>query len=243
MSTNGNRYSSTWMDKSSPLFPTDPKPSLSRTLIDSTPGVLKAWAKFSDEYKLNDYLSIAHATHGRRLFDTLREFCRIDDVEKLLSEVDRFEDEVIQGGPIALPGVLPLLSELETVATQRWTIVTSASNKYAPRAIERCGIATPIVGIITSNDVQEGKPHPAPYLAGAQICGIEPAKCLVVEDAISGLKSGKAAGATTLAVCTSTTREILLKSGANPDFIVNDLTRVSVRFVDGKLVVVMDESE
>jgi beta-phosphoglucomutase-like phosphatase (HAD superfamily) len=48
---------------------------------------------------------------------------------------------------------------------------------------------------------------------------------LVVEDAISGLKAGKAAGAKTLAVCTSTTQSVLLESDANPDFIVDDLTR------------------
>ncbi|KAF8633923.1 hypothetical protein AX15_001108 [Amanita polypyramis BW_CC] len=58
---------------------------------------------------------------------------------------------------------------------------------------------------------------------------------LVVEDAISGLKSGKAAGAKTLAVCTSTNRSVLLESGANPDFIVDDLAGVSVCLVDGKL--------
>lgn len=47
---------------------------------------------------------------------------------------------------------------------------------------------------------------------------------LVVEDAISGLRSGRAAGALTLAVCTSTQRAIL-EDGAQPDYIVPDLTR------------------
>jgi beta-phosphoglucomutase-like phosphatase (HAD superfamily) len=48
---------------------------------------------------------------------------------------------------------------------------------------------------------------------------------LVVEDAISGLKSGHAAGALTLAVCTSTPRQTILDSDANPDYIVTDLTK------------------
>jgi len=46
---------------------------------------------------------------------------------------------------------------------------------------------------------------------------------LVVEDAISGLKAGKASGALTLAVCTSTERAILEVKG-KPDYIVRDLT-------------------
>ena len=54
-----------------------------RTLIDSTPGVLNAWAKFSADYNLGDHLAIAHQTHGRRLYDTLKEYCGIIDEEKL----------------------------------------------------------------------------------------------------------------------------------------------------------------
>jgi beta-phosphoglucomutase-like phosphatase (HAD superfamily) len=137
----------------------------------------------------------------------------------------------------------------------RWTIVTSgnfiwqsfctifnlckASNKYTPRALEQAGIPTPAAGIVTANDVAQGKPHPDPYLAGAALCSADPLKCwcllrtsyitylnpgLVVEDAISGLTAGRAAGALTLAVCTSTERILLVESG-KPDFIVNDLTK------------------
>jgi beta-phosphoglucomutase-like phosphatase (HAD superfamily) len=53
---------------------------------------------------------------------------------------------------------------------------------------------------------------------------ILPCAGLVVEDAISGLKSGKATGAKTLAVCTSTERTVLQEKG-EPDYIVTDLTK------------------
>ncbi|KAH9486653.1 putative phosphatase HAD1 [Psilocybe cubensis] len=214
------------------------------TLIDSTPGVLRAWRIFSDDYKLGDSESVAHETHGRRLYDTLKEYCGITDEERLLQEIDRFEEEVIEGGPMALPGAIDLLRKLNSdpSTSSKWTIVTSASNKYAPRALERSGVPLPSVGIITSNDVSEGKPHPAPYLAGSLRCSINPENCLVVEDAISGLKSGRAAGCRTLAVCTSTLRSKILDSGVQPDFIVSDLTKVSVAVVDNKLQVTVDQS-
>jgi len=54
-----------------------------RTLIDSTPGVLKAWETFAKDYALGDFKAIAHATHGRRLYDTLKEYCHIKDEAKL----------------------------------------------------------------------------------------------------------------------------------------------------------------
>ncbi|RXW18451.1 hypothetical protein EST38_g7404 [Candolleomyces aberdarensis] len=206
-----------------------------RTLIDSTPGVLKAWATFSNDYSLGDAERIAHDTHGRRLYDTLKEYCKIADEKRLHEEIDRFEDEVIQGGPVALPGAVELLNQ-----SLKWTIVTSASNKYTPGALREAGIPFPQADIVTSNDVPHGKPHPDPYLAGALKCGVDAKNCLVVEDAISGIKAGHAAGAKVLAVCTSTTRERLL-AAAEPDFIVPDLRSVTVSAVFGDKIEVTIE--
>ncbi|KAJ7275569.1 HAD-like domain-containing protein [Mycena haematopus] len=212
---------------------------LSDTLIDSTPGLEKAWATFCSDYQLGDPATVVHETHGRRLYDTLKEYCHINDESKLQAEIDRFEEEVINGGPIVLPGVSALLSQLSSETG--WTIVTSATKNYAPRALERCSIPLPRVGIVTSDDVDHGKPHPAPYLAGALKCGVDPTKCLVVEDAISGIKSGAAAGALVLAVCTSTPRNTIITSGAKPSYIVTDLSKVSARWINDKIEVTIDE--
>lgn len=146
-------------------------------------------------------------------------------------EIVRFEEDVIQGGLTALPGAVSLITQIQSgntdVALQRhgWTIVTSATNVYTPRALAKCGVPLPPAGLVTSNDVSRGKPHPDPYLAGAAKLGVPPERCLVVEDAPSGLKSGHAAGAKTLAVCTSHTKQQILDSGSNPDYIVDDLTK------------------
>jgi len=203
--------------------------------------VNKAWDTFAKDYSLP--IDVAHATHGRRLYDTLREYCHIDDEDKLLAEINRFEQEVIDGGPIVLPGTLALISQVVHETTHRWTIVTSASNVYAPRALKKCSVPIPLAGYVTANDVSNGKPHPDPYLAGAKKCGVDATKCLVIEDAPSGIRAGRAAGARTLAVCTSHSRQVILDSGANPDYIVKDLTKVTVKWVDGKLDISIDESE
>jgi beta-phosphoglucomutase-like phosphatase (HAD superfamily) len=52
-------------------------------LIDSTPGVHKAWAAFAKDYGL-DAEEVARVTHGRRLYDTLKEFCHIEEEVKLI---------------------------------------------------------------------------------------------------------------------------------------------------------------
>ncbi|KAH8086625.1 HAD-like protein [Cristinia sonorae] len=212
------------------------------TLIDSTPGVLKAWEVFAADYGLNA-VQVAHDAHGRRLYDTLREFCNIHDEEKLQSEIVRFEQAVIDGGPVALPGTLALLQQIGAGSPESasgWTIVTSATSLYTRQALPLCGVPIPPLGLITSDDVTSGKPHPAPYLAGARRLGADPTRCLVIEDAPSGLMSGRAAGCKTVAVCTSHARESIIQSGAAPDYIVKDLTHVSARWVGEVLEVIID---
>lgn len=99
--------------------------------------------------------------------------------------------------------------------------------------------------MVTSEHVPRGKPFPDPYLEGARRCGIslttptastadlssanstviaEGVKVLVVEDAPSGIRSGKAAGAITLAVLTGQTEDQIRRSGAEPHYVVENLT-------------------
>ncbi|KAK7694221.1 hypothetical protein QCA50_001401 [Cerrena zonata] len=213
------------------------------TLIDSTPGVLQAWRTFALDYGLNA-AEVAHASHGRRLYDTLKEYCRIDDENKLQAEIIRFEDEVIRGGPVPLPGAQSLLEQIQagSPSASGWTIVTSATNLYTPQALAKCGIPLPPLGAVTSNDVAYGKPHPAPYLAGARRLGVDPSRCLVIEDAPSGLASGNAAGCKTIAVCTSHTAPAIRESGVKPDYIIRDLTSISIRWIGESIEVNINPS-
>lgn len=214
------------------------------TLIDSTPGVLIAWDSFGREYGF-DGAAAAHDGHGRRLTESLVEKCNLETPEQIAAAILRFEEAVIDGGPIALPAAQALLSQIDagsSPSARGWTIVTSATNVYTPKALSRTGIPVPAAGYVTADDVERGKPEPDPYLAGAARVGVDPKNCLVVEDAPSGLLAGHRAGARTLAVCTSHTRDKIIASGVNPDFIANDLTKVSVTWVDGKIVVEIDES-
>lgn len=57
--------------------------------------------------------------------------------------------------------------------------------------------------VVTSDDVQRTKPDPEGYLKAAHQLGIEPEKCLVIEDTPTGIQAGKAAGMKVLGVCTT----------------------------------------
>jgi sugar-phosphatase len=74
--------------------------------------------------------------------------------------------------------------------------------------------------LVTSSDIQNSKPDPEPYLKGAVALRIPPADCAVIEDASSGTRAGKSAGARVLGIRTTSTDAELLAAGA--DWIAND---------------------
>ncbi len=71
--------------------------------------------------------------------------------------------------------------------------------------------------LVSANDVRQGKPHPEPYLTSAARLGLTARQCLVIEDSPSGASSGRAAGATVLALLTTFPREALTADGFAQD--------------------------
>ncbi|OCH92198.1 phosphatase [Obba rivulosa] len=206
------------------------------TLVDSTDGVVGAWETFAEKYPGIDLNVILSSSHGVRTVENLRKHCGVTDPDELEREACRFEDAIVENstkngrrGIVALPGVAEIMRELDPVKglpNSRWAIVTSATRSYANAALGVAKVPVPDV-FITSEDVIKGKPEPDPYLLGAKKCGVDPARCLVVEDAPAGIRSGRAAGAKTLAVITSHTREQV--EAAQADFVVKDLSSVSMK--------------
>lgn len=209
------------------------------TLINSSPAVVKAWELFAAKYPL-DLDDILHSAHGYRTIDALRKWCSIPE-DELPEEVMRFETAILTNaeeigkasggasGIQVLPGVEKLLNDLSSDrhlrnGEEKWAICTSSTKFYAGQALPIAGLTTPEI-FVTADSVQRGKPFPDPYLLGADGCNASPFDSIVVEDAPTGIRAGKAAGSFVLATCTSHSREDLEKE--SPDFLVEDLTKVT----------------
>jgi sugar-phosphatase len=89
--------------------------------------------------------------------------------------------------------------------------------------MEHAGIPVP-ARIVSADMVTHGKPHPEPYLKGAELLGLAPADCLVIEDSASGAQAGHAAGCKVLATLFSHSLESLIDA----DWVVRSLEDVSV---------------
>lgn len=191
-------------------------------LISSLGSVERSWTIWGDMRNVDGALAIKTA-HGMRAIDTIRTLRPdLDDV----AELRVIEDLEIQDteGLELLRGVKPIL---EALPEKYWTIVTSATERLARARLTFAGLPVPS-RIITADMVTNGKPHPEPYRRGAEILGLAPEDCLVIEDSSSGAKAGNAAGCQVLATLFSHSLESLSAA----DWIVNSLENVHVRVVD-----------
>lgn len=197
---------------------------LDGVLVDSTPAVARVWTIWANKHGfLPD--QVVRQAHGRPSIATIRDLLPDADHHAENSEVERGEIEDTEG-VIPLPGALEILQALPP---DRWTIATSCTRRLAEVRIRAAGLPMP-KHMITSNDVQRGKPDPEPYFKAAQILGFRPADCVVVEDAPAGIRAGQASGARVLALRTTAPDPELTQSGAT--WIADDLASLRVSSSD-----------
>lgn len=184
-------------------------------LMSSLGSVERSWQRYAQMRGVDPALAVRIA-HGRRAIETVRYLCpHLDDVAELrvIEQIEIDDNE----GLVVLPGVQELLQSLPAHA---WTIVTSATERLARSRLACAGI-TPPERFITAENVTEGKPHPEPYRRGAQLLGLAPQECLVLEDAPAGVAAGKAAGCMVLAVLTAHAAETLQAADWRVDTLAN----------------------
>jgi sugar-phosphatase len=187
---------------------------LDGTLIDSTPAVNRAWNAWASEYGLAPTEVGRH--HGIPSASVVRAVMPEDRYEAAVQRIAELELADVHD-IVVLPGATDALASL---ADAKNAIATSCTVPLAQARIAAAHMEPPTV-IVTADDVVNGKPHPEPFLEAARRLGVDPSRCLVVEDAPKGLEAAQAAGCFTLAVVTTTPREAL-----EADAIVTDLSEV-----------------
>jgi len=190
------------------------------TLIDSTPSVERCWARWAQEMGVDLQRLLGwHGVPARAIAEAL---LPPERVEAGVARINQLEVEDTDGIR-PLPGAAEALGLLPA---GRAAIATSCTRPLAGARIAAAGLVVPDV-VVTADDVVRGKPDPEPFVLAAQRLGVDPARCLVVEDAPAGLAAARAAGCATLAVTTTTPPE-----GLDADVVVRDLAQVRV-VVDG----------
>jgi sugar-phosphatase len=190
---------------------------LDGTLVDSTASVLRSWRRLAGEFGVS--MQALHENHGQPAATLIG---RVLPPERRATALERIT--ALEVGDAH--GLVPVRGASEfyaAVPAGRRAIVTSGSVPIATSRLAAAGFAPPKV-FVTVEDVSRGKPDPEPYLVAAKRLGVDPARCLVVEDAAAGVRAGRAAGCRVLAVAGTVDAEEL----ADADLVVDALDMLEV---------------
>ncbi len=134
-----------------------------------------------------------------------REWAAVMQARLGLAHLDQeaIQDAIVSGvvgmyrtaeAPPAISGAAETVRRV--AATHPVAIASSAHRAVIEAAVDALDLHGVLDEIVSSDDVAAGKPDPAVYLLAAARLGVDPTRCLVVEDSVNGVRAGKAAGMT-----------------------------------------------
>jgi mannitol-1-/sugar-/sorbitol-6-phosphatase len=197
---------------------------LDGVLVDSTRSVDRQWRTWAREQGIDEEKVVSIA-HGVRTIEVVRAMAPQLNAE---AEVHKLEarEAADHDGVTVMPGAVELV---QAIPEGRWCVVTSGTRLLANARLKLAGIPLPRV-LITADDVANGKPHPGPYLRAAELLGVAPADCLVIEDAPAGIQSAHGAGMKVIGLTSTYGAAELSKA----DAVVDGLKRVRVSLENGR---------
>ena len=167
-----------------------------------------------------EYVKAGARVHGLELTD--------EQIEKATQLRQEYFLKILSEEPLpAFPGVLELMEKAMKRADFRVAIATSGTLEKSRAVLEAARVPYRKMVYINGNDVKNKKPDPELFLLAAERIGIEPANCVVIEDAPNGIQAAKAAGARCIAVTNSTTAANLREA----DLICESLKRINLEMI------------
>ncbi len=153
----------------------------------------------------------------REFIELLQEHGLRGSTPKLVSEYReifyKFFDEEKN---VMMPGVLEIL---ENVSSRKLVIALTSGGHTGEKLQEmlgRYGILNFFSVIISSDDVNHGKPAPDVYFEAVKQLGVKPLNCIALEDSVNGVKSAVCAGIKVYGVnADEEVRNDLIKAGSN----------------------------
>jgi len=163
------------------------------TLVDSTQAVNRSWLRWGAEVGLGpSFTGAEHGVPARQMIATLVAAELVEESVARLTELELSDTD----GVTILAGAAELMA---SIPEARRAIVTSCGRKLCLVRLDAANFSAPLT-VVTIDDTSRGKPFPEPFLEAAARLGVDPARCVVVEDAPAGLEAARAAGCTTIGV-------------------------------------------
>ena len=167
-------------------------------LVDTEWAIYQAWLRTFRAHGQDLPLSLYTRCIGSD-FDAWSPKAHLEDLTQLGFDWVKMDEErqveiraeLSEEGPIK--GVVDLLGAISESGVPQ-AVVSSSSHFWVDGWLERLGLRGFFSDVICKGDAPRIKPAPDLYLAAAERLGVEPERCLVIEDSLNGLISAKAAG-------------------------------------------------
>ena len=195
---------------------------LDGVLVDSTGSVTRQWRRWAEEHNI-DPRKVLEIAHGVRSIEIIRKMAPHLDPQAEVARLEKREADD-QEGVSVMPGAADLL---KAIPEGRWCVVTSGTRYLATARLTLGNLPIPDV-LVSADDVSKGKPDPEPYLMGATLLGMNPAQCLVIEDAPAGIRAAHAGGMKAIAITSTYPASDLQEA----DAVVQKLRQIKVKSSD-----------
>ncbi len=195
-------------------------------LADSEKYICRAaimmFAELGVKVEPEDFEPFIGTGENRYIGGVAEKYCITVEIEKVKARTYEIYVDIIKGNLRPLPGAVELVNRCRQLGL-KLAVATSADRIKMDANLNEIGIPSGLFdATITGLDVENKKPFPDIYIKAAGKIGLNPEECLVVEDAVSGIKAAVSAGCRCLAVSTSFDRSML--SGA--DWICDSLENI-----------------
>ena len=138
--------------------------------------------------------------NSRQWSETMRQRLRLDESREAIEQsiVERMVERYARDGAPAIRGAVETVRRL----ARSWPLALASSShpRVIDAALDGTGLRDAFRAVVSSDEVDHGKPAPDVFLEAARRLGVDPADVVVVEDSLNGLKAGRAAGMTTVLV-------------------------------------------
>ncbi len=204
-------------------------------LIDSAAAHYHAWHALATAYGASITPEQFRQTFGMRNEEVIAHL--FGDLplgmaaEMVLRKEANFREEVRAGRVPTQPGARELLRCLQAEGIPQ-AVATSAPPINARTVLDALDLGAYFQAVVTAADVRIGKPDPEIFVRAAEMLGMAPGECVVLEDAVVGVAAAKAAGARCVALVGSNSAAQLV--GA--DLVVESLAELS----PGRLAALFD---
>lgn len=209
---------------------------LDDTMVNSDPLHARAWEELLNEHG-HEFGSLPESMRssfiGMRVVDIVSEI--VDHLEIQTSKDDIYQKriniflDIVKNELDPMPGLMESLERFKN-AGFKLAVASSGAEEYINLVLDKFAIRDYFCAIVTGDDVKAGKPNPEAYLKAASKLGVDPAACVVLEDAAKGIEAAKAAGCKCIAVSNP---NVPAQDFAKADLVVHSLDKVGLKTIEG----------